>query len=58
MVTQSDLRNTYNRIKSFIHRTPLIYSNSFSDMTGAEVYIKAENLQKTGSFKEEVCLIR
>jgi threonine dehydratase len=51
MVTQSDLRNTYNRIKSFIHRTPLIYSNSFSDMTGAEVYIKAENLQKTGSFK-------
>jgi threonine dehydratase len=28
-----------------------MYSNSFSKMTGAEVYIKAENLQKTGSFK-------
>jgi threonine dehydratase len=51
MVTRSDLQNTYSRIKSFIHRTPLIYSNSFSDMTGSEVFIKAENLQKTGSFK-------
>ncbi|MEW6001451.1 MAG: threonine ammonia-lyase [Nitrospirota bacterium] len=38
-------------IKGHIHRTPLIYSNSFSMLTGAEVFIKAENLQKTGSFK-------
>jgi threonine dehydratase len=39
------------RISSFVHKTPLIYSLSFSRMTGAEVYLKAENLQKTGSFK-------
>jgi threonine dehydratase len=38
-------------ISPYIHKTPLIYSNSFSKMFGAEVYIKAENLQKTGSFK-------
>jgi threonine dehydratase len=51
MITMDDLQDTYNQIRPFIHRTPLIYSNSFSDMIGSEMYIKAENLQKTGSFK-------
>jgi threonine dehydratase len=46
-----DIRKAAEGIGDFIHRTPLIYSNSFSIMTGAEVYLKAENLQKTGSFK-------
>jgi len=46
-----DIRNAYKNISAFVHRTPLIYSRSFSAMTGAEVYLKAENLQKTGSFK-------
>ncbi len=31
--------------------TPLIPSHSFSHLTGAEVWLKAENLQRTGSFK-------
>ncbi len=51
MITIKDIREAHERIKPFVHRTPLIYSSSFSKMTGAEVYIKAENLQKTGSFK-------
>ncbi len=51
MISLQDIRNAYSNIQSFIHKTPLIYSNSFSKMTGAEVYLKAENLQKTGSFK-------
>lgn len=38
-------------ISPYVHKTPLIYSNSFSKIFDAEVYIKAENLQKTGSFK-------
>ncbi len=46
-----DIREAYRDISSFVHRTPLIHSRSFSLMTGAEVYLKAENLQKTGSFK-------
>lgn len=46
-----DIQKAYDNIRAFIHRTPLIYSNSFSRLTGAEVYLKAENLQKTGSFK-------
>lgn len=34
-----------------IHRTPLMYSKTLSDATGAEVFLKLENLQKTGAFK-------
>jgi threonine dehydratase len=51
MIDVRDIEEAGKRTAPFIHRTPLIYSNSFSRMTGAEVYLKAENLQKTGSFK-------
>jgi threonine dehydratase len=47
----SDIRRAAEAIGGFLHRTPLIHCNSLSNITGAEVYIKAENLQKTGSFK-------
>ena len=40
-----------NRINSFIRETPLDYSPYFSELTGANVYLKLENLQHTGSFK-------
>ncbi|MGI6176309.1 MAG: threonine ammonia-lyase [Christensenellales bacterium] len=39
------------RLKGVIHRTPLNSSRTFSDISGAELYLKCENLQKTGSFK-------
>lgn len=51
MLSIKDIEGAYLRIKKFIHKTPLIYSDSFSKLTGAKVYIKAENFQKTGSFK-------
>lgn len=51
MVGLEDIQKALNNIRPHVHKTPLIYSNSFSKMTGAEVFIKAENLQKTGSFK-------
>lgn len=47
----SSIQDALRNISPYIHKTPLIYSNSFSKMLDAEVYIKAENLQKTGSFK-------
>jgi len=34
-----------------IKKTPLIHSPTFSDLTGSEVYLKAEFRQRTGSFK-------
>ena len=51
MINLEDIRNAHEKIKPYIHKTPLTHSNSFSRLTGADVYIKAENLQKTGSFK-------
>ena len=39
------------RIASYIRETPLDYSPYFSELTGANVYLKLENLQHTGSFK-------
>lgn len=51
MLSIKDIQKAYENIRDHVHKTPLIYSNSFSKMTGAEVYLKAENLQKTGSFK-------
>ncbi len=51
MINLKEIRRAYDRISPYIHRTPLIRSDSFSRLTGAEVYLKAENLQKTGSFK-------
>jgi threonine dehydratase len=40
-----------DRIRGVILRTPMIYSDTISKLTGKEVYLKLENLQKTGSFK-------
>ena len=51
MITLSDIQQAGKAISAFIHRTPLIPSRSLSLLSGAEVYLKLENLQKTGSFK-------
>ncbi len=39
------------RIKGQIHKTPLLASRQLSRLLGCEVFVKAENLQKTGAFK-------
>jgi len=38
-------------LEGIVYRTPLTYSQELSEASGAEVYVKWENLQKTGSFK-------
>ncbi len=38
-------------MKGIVHETPLDYSKTFSNLAQNEVYLKLENLQKTGSFK-------
>lgn len=40
-----------NRIAAHIRETPLDYSPALSELSGANVYLKLENLQHTGSFK-------
>lgn len=45
------IREARERIVGRIHRTPLVHSTTLSRRLGAEVYLKLECLQKTGSFK-------
>ncbi|HTR44377.1 MAG TPA: threonine ammonia-lyase [Thermodesulfovibrionales bacterium] len=58
MITIEDIRRAHESTRRLVHKTPLIYSRSLSAMSGAEVYLKAENLQKTGSFKVRGALNR
>jgi threonine dehydratase len=51
MVTLKKIQNAAKVIKRKIIRTPLVHSPSLSRMFGGEIYLKLENLQKTGSFK-------
>jgi threonine dehydratase len=46
-----EIERAQNRIRKVIFRTPMLYSDAISKMTGKEVFLKLENLQKTGSFK-------
>jgi threonine dehydratase len=51
MLTLHDVLQAKKRMEKTIHKTPLDYSHTFSKMSGNDVYMKLENLQKTGSFK-------
>lgn len=46
-----EIRDAYDRFKDIIHPSPLLRSGYFSRLFGADVYLKLENLQETGSFK-------
>jgi len=46
------------RVAGSLHRTPLLRSRTLSELAGAPIYLKCENLQKTGSFKVRGALHR
>jgi len=46
-----DFMEARERLNTVVTKTKLIYSNIFSNETGNDVYIKPENLQRTGAFK-------
>lgn len=50
--TLEDFRAAAARIKDHVLNTPFVASRTLSEITGAEVYLKFENLQFTASFKE------
>lgn len=50
-VTQADIEAAHERIRPFIHHTPVMSSQSINEMVGAELYFKCENFQKIGAFK-------
>lgn len=51
MLTFQLIREAAERLAKRVRRTELIYSHHFSDQLGYPVYLKCENLQRTGSFK-------
>jgi threonine dehydratase len=50
-VTLQDIKNARETIKDIVKKTDILESVKLSSMTGANVFYKCENLQKTGSFK-------
>ena len=49
--TYDDMLAAHERIKPHIHRTPVLTSSYFNDLTGAQLFFKCENFQKAGAFK-------
>jgi threonine dehydratase len=50
-ITLTDVEKAREKMKGIVHITPLDYSSTFSELSNNEVFLKLENLQKTGSFK-------
>ncbi len=57
-VTFDDILAARDRIAGQVDRTPTRYSRRLSQLTGAEVWVKFDNLHFTGSFKERGALNR
>jgi len=55
-VTIEDVRAAHERIRDSIVRTPTFISKTLSELTGATVYLKFENLQFTAAYKERGAL--
>ncbi len=47
----SDINVAYNRIKAFIHRTPVLTSSQLDDIFNCRLFFKCENFQRVGAFK-------
>jgi len=49
--TKEDIITAHERIKPYIHRTPVLTSQSIDEVADAQIFFKAENFQKIGAFK-------
>ncbi|MFZ1337448.1 MAG: beta-hydroxyaspartate dehydratase BhcB [Paracoccaceae bacterium] len=49
--TFDDVLAAHERVKPYIHRTPVLTSTFLNELTGAELFFKCENFQKAGAFK-------
>lgn len=50
-ISKEDILSAHERIKPYIHRTPVMTNQSINQMTGIQFYFKCENFQKIGAFK-------
>ena len=51
MLDNKDIKRARSRIRTFVHKTPILKSEYLNQLAGAELFFKCENLQKTGAFK-------
>jgi threonine dehydratase len=56
MVTVDDVRRAYARIRESVFLSPCSHSETFSQLSGNQVFLKLENLQMTGAYKERGAL--
>lgn len=50
-ITMADVEAAAQRLLGVAHRTPVVTSRTLDELLGAQVFLKCENLQRTGSFK-------
>jgi threonine dehydratase len=55
-VTLSEIRSALSRIRTSIPVSPCARSETFSELTGNSIFLKLENLQRTGAYKERGAL--
>jgi threonine dehydratase len=51
MITKQDIEQAHERIKPYVHRTPVLTSESINAIAGCNIFFKCENFQKVGAFK-------
>src|SRR5690348_8075943 len=56
MITLADVQAALERIRPSIYLSPCTLSATFSQLTGNSIYLKLDNLQRTGAFKERGAL--
>src|SRR6266850_4454083 len=56
MITLNDIHSALRRIRDSIYLSPCARSETFSQSTGNSIYLKLDNLQRTGAFKERGAL--
>ncbi len=56
MITLSDIQAAASRIRASIYLSPCPRSEAFSEITGNQIYLKLDNQQRTGAFKERGAL--
>ncbi len=49
--TIQTIKEAHSRIKSYIHKTPVLTCKTFDQLINAELFFKCENFQKVGAFK-------
>ena len=49
--SRKEVQDARERVRSYVHNTPVITSRLIDELSGAEIYFKCENFQKMGAFK-------